>query len=382
MMAQNDNVVNENAQRLHRSGSTQVWSAQSGWESIVGRSRESIGRKRDDAHVRPTLRDVAAVAGVSFKTVARVINGEPGVRPETASRVMVAVRELGFRRNVIASEFAKGGSRDQIGLVIDDVSNPFYATIARAIEDVAATRGLQVVTASSDFDPQREHHIIGSFVSLRLRGLLIVPIGRDHRYLAREMRHGTAIVFLDRPQRHLRADTVLLDDYGGARAATEHLLVHGHRRIAVLSQSLDMHTMSERFRGYREALADASVELDEALVRYKLEDAEDARDALLEILALPTPPTAVFCANNRMTVGAIRTLRERQVHVAMVGFDELELADALATPLTVVRTDAAELGRQGAELLLKRMDGWAAEPQRIVLPTELIERGSGELLPS
>jgi len=338
-------------------------------------------RKHRGAKDRPTVRDVAEVAGVSFKTVSRVINGEPGVRPATAERVMTAVRELGFRRSVIAADFARGGSRNQIGLVIDDASNPFYATIARAIEDVAMTRDLQVVTASSDFDPEREHHIIESFVTQRLRGLLIVPIGRDHRYLAGEMRLGTAIVFLDRPQRHLRADTVLLDDYGGARTAIEHLLAHGHRRIAVLSQSLDMHTMSERFRGYREAMADAGVEVDATLIRNDLKDADDARGVVSAMFRDDDPPTAVFCANNRMSVGAIGALSENRGRVAVVGFDDLELADALAVPLTVVCTDAAQLGKTGAELLMKRMDGWSEPPQKVVLPTTLIERGSGEISP-
>jgi len=343
---------------------------------------EDESRERDGVNERPTLRDVAEVAGVSFKTVARVINGEPGVRPATAERVMAAVRQLGFRRNVVAADFARGGSRDQIGVVIDDISNPFYAAMARAIEDVARARGLQVIIASSDGEPEREHHIIDAFVAQRLRGLVIVPVGRDHRHLAREMQLGTAIVFLDRPQNRLRADTIVLDDYGGARTATAHLLSHGHQRVAFLSQTVDLYTMAERLRGYGDALLEGGVKLDEALVRRELVRAEDAHDAVLDLLADGARPTAIFCANNRMSVGAIRALREVHERVAVVGFDELELADALATPLTVVRADVGELGRRGAELLLKRMDGWDAKPQRIVLPAELIERGSGELDPN
>ncbi len=277
------------------------------------RCGRSTTRKRGKVKNRPTVRNVAEVAGVSFKAVSRVINDEPGVRPATA---------------------------------------------------------------------EREHHIIESFVAQRLRGLLIVPIGRDHRYLAREMRLGTAIVFLDRPQRHLRADTVLLDDYGGAHTATEHLMAHGHRRIAVVSQSLDMHTMSERFRGYHEAMADAGIEIDATLIRNDLKDARDARAVVSAMLEGDDPPTAIFCANNRMSVGAIGALRDIRSQVAVVGFDDLELADALAVPLTVVYTDAAALGKAGAELLMKRMDGWSEPPQKIVLPTTLIERGSGEISPA
>ncbi|MEA2026625.1 MAG: substrate-binding domain-containing protein, partial [Chloroflexota bacterium] len=185
-----------------------------------------------------------------------------------------------------------------------------------------------------------------------------------------------------RPQRYLRADTVLLDDYGGARTATEHLLAHGHRRIAVVSQSLDMHTMNERFRGYREAMADAGIEVDATLIRNDLKDAQDARGVVSAMFEGDDPPTAIFCANNRMSVGAIGALSENRSRVAVVGFDDLELADALAVPLTVVCADAAALGKAGAELLIKRMDGWSEPPQNVVLPTTLIERGSGEINPA
>jgi LacI family transcriptional regulator len=326
------------------------------------------------------MRDVAEVAGVSFKTVSRVINGESGVRPETAERVRAAVQTLGFRRNVIAADMARGGTRGQIGLVIDDVSNPFWARLTRTIEDAAAARGRQVIIASSDFEPDREHRIIESLVAQRLGGLVIVPVSHDHSYLARELELGTAIVFLDRPPGRLSADTVMLDDHGGAAAATKHLIAHGHRRIALLSQSMRIYTMAERYRGYRDALDAAGIEFDPAL-EAQAETAGEARAATLDLLALAAPPTAIFCANNRMSVGAVGAVSECGRCVALVGFDDIELAEALAVPLTVVRTDAAELGRFGAELLLRRMDGWDGPPQHITLPTSLVVRGSGEIGP-
>lgn len=327
---------------------------------------------------RPTMADVAAVAGVSLKTISRVVNHEPGVRPETAERVMAAILTLGFRPNVLAADFARGASRREIGLVIDDVSNPFWAKATRAIEDAAAARGRHVITASSDFMPEREHEIIDSLVAHRLGGLIIVPVGLDHSYLAREMELGTAIVFLDRPQRNLSADTITLDDQAGARTAVEHLLAHGHRRIALVAQSLLLYTMAERRRGYQQALLAAGVELDETL-EASASTVEDAREATLTLLRLPDPPTAIFCANNRMSVGVITALGDARHRVAVVGFDDLELAGALEVPLSVVRTDAAELGHAAAELLLRRMEGWSEPPQRITLPTTLVPRGSGEI---
>jgi len=327
------------------------------------------------------VRDVARIAGVSFKTVARVINGEPGVRPETAERVMTAVRELGFRRNVIAADFARGGSRNQIGLVIDDISNPFWARVTRAIEDVAVADGRQVLIASSDFEPEREHRIIDSLVAQRLGGLIIVPVGQDHSYLAREMELGTAIVFLDRPQGRLAADSITLDDYGGAKAAVEHLISHGHRRVGMLAQSMRIYTMTERYRGYRDALAHAGIAFEPSL-EAQAETAEEAQAATLQLLATERPPTALFCANNRMSVGAVAALVPSRQQLALVGFDDIELAEALALPLSVVRADATELGRASAELLLRRINGWDGPPQKLVLPTELVARGSGELSPA
>ena len=220
-------------------------------------------RARATGDGRPTVRDVAVVAGVSFKTVARVINGERGVRPATAERVMAAVRQLGFRRNVIAASLKRGVSQDAVGLVIDDVSNPFFATLTRAIEDVTWARGIQLIIASSDRDPKRERAVIDSLVAQRVGGLLVVPIGRDHRYLAREMRMGTAVVFLDRPQGHLRADTLTVENFEGSRTAVRHLLAHGHERVAVLTQSLAVHTTAERLRGYQAALIEAGLAMSE-----------------------------------------------------------------------------------------------------------------------
>jgi LacI family transcriptional regulator len=321
------------------------------------------------------------VAGVSFKTVARVINGEPGVRPDTAERVMAAVRQLGFRRNIVAASLKRGVSQDTIGLVIDDVSNPFFATLTRAIEDAAWKCGIHLIIASSDRDPERERAVIDSLVAQRVGGLLVVPIGRDHRYLAREMRMGTAVVFLDRPQGHLRADTLTVENFDGARMAVRHLVEHGHERIAVLAQSMGIHTMAERLRGYRAALSETGARPAERLVRYPVADVDGARLSAAALLADEAAPTAFFGCNNQMTVGIVKAMAAEGRRAAVVGFDDFELAEALSTPITVVRPDVREMGRLGAELLLRRMDGWTGAPQKIVLPVELVPRGSGELRP-
>jgi len=334
------------------------------------------------AESRPTMRDVATVANVSFKTVARVVHGEPWVRAETAARVNAAIRQLGYRPNDIASSLKRGVSRDTIGLVIADVANPFFSAIARAVEDVIRDRRLLIITASTDEDPERERTVIDMLVKQRVTGLLIVPAARDHRYLSREHRMGMPIVFMDRPAGKIRADTALVDSLGGARSAVDHLIAHGHHRIAIIGDRLAVHTMTERFAGYRAALTGAGLPIDPELVRFDCHSSADAEARVTELLALPSPPTAVFGANNRMTIGAALALAQQRRRVALVGFDDFELASALTPPISVVKVDTDDLGSTAARMLLRRLDGWTGVAERVVLSTRLVIRGSGEIRPS
>src|SRR5512133_986492 len=177
------------------------------------------------------MTDVAAAAGVSLKTVSRVVNTEPGVTAETEARVREAIEQLGFRRNYVARALRRGQRFRMLGLVIEDVANPFYSAIARGVEEVTRELDLLLSAASSDEDPARERELVQLFCERRIDGLLIVPAGDDHRYLLPELRLGMHAVFIDRPPGNIEADVVLLDNLGGAQAAAEHLLSRGHRRI-------------------------------------------------------------------------------------------------------------------------------------------------------
>ena len=331
------------------------------------------------------MRDVAVRAGVSIKTVSRVVNGEPGVAAITAARVADAVTALGFQRNDLARSLRQGGSSATLGLVIEDVANPFYSAIAQAVEAVARRRGYMVITGSCEEDPDRERDLVSALLRRRVDALLLVPAAAqpEHDWLMRELRDGTPVVFLDRPPRGLDADTVVLDNRGGARRAVEHLVRYGHRRIAFLSDAPWMVTAAERLDGYRSALAEAGVPLDEELVRVGSHDAAQAESAVRELLALPPGrrPTAIFAGNNRHTIGAVRALRGLEREIALVGFDDFELADLLAVPTTVVRHDAQHMGEHAARLAFARLDGDRGGPRHIVVETELVERGSGEVAP-
>ncbi len=329
--------------------------------------------------MRPTMHDVARHAGVSLKTVSRVVNAEVGVRPDTAAKVNSAIAALGFRRNDLARALRGGERTRSLGLVIKDVANPFYSQIARGVEEVARAHDLLVISGCSDEDPARERHLIRSLCERRVDGLLVVPSGGDHRYLIPELSMGTAAVFIDRPpEEAIAADVVLVDNVGGARTAVEHLIAHGHRRIAFLADLPGIFTARERRRGYDEALRARGVPVDESLVRVGEHDVAGAEAAMAGLLALDDPPTAVFTGNNRLTIGALRAVQAAGTGTALVGFDDFELADMLATPVTVVAYSPAEMGRRAAGLLCRRMAGEELPPQRVVLPAHLITRGSGE----
>jgi LacI family transcriptional regulator len=343
----------------------------------VAAPQERTGPARDGR--RPTMKDVATLAGVSLGTVSRVVNGDPG-RPDLAERVHEAVRLLGYQRDLTASTLRRADrSSASVGLLVSDVGNPFFAAVLRGVEDVARERGSVTVVASSDEDPQRERDLATALTSRRVDGLIVVPTGTDNSYL----RERLPLVFIDRPPRYLDADTVLTDNAGGAAAALAHLFRHGHTRVAFLGDRTGLHTASERLRGYRETLLAAGRTMEPVLVRLDLGSADASGAATLDLLDLPDPPTALLTGQNLITVGALRALRARarQHDVALVGFDDVPLADLLDPGVSVVAQQPVLLGRHAAELLFDRIDGYAGPSRSVVVPTELIERGSGELPP-
>ncbi|MGW3088212.1 LacI family DNA-binding transcriptional regulator [Streptomyces sp. NPDC001108] len=328
---------------------------------------------------RPTMKDVAARAGVGLKTVSRVVNSEPGVTSDTERRVQEAIEALGFRRNDSARVLRKGRTAS-IGLVLEDLADPFYGPLSRAVEEVARAHGALLINGSSAEDPEREQELVLALCARRVDGLIVIPAGDDHRYLEPEIRAGVATVFVDRPAGLIDADTVLCDSFGGAREGVAHLIAHGHRRIGFIGDQPHIHTAAERLRGYRAALAEAGTEAGDAWVSLGPTDPARVRDAAERMLSGPEPVTAIFAGNNRVTVTVVRVLAELKRRVALVGFDDIELADLLG--ITVVSQDAAAAGRTAAEHLFRRLDGAGHAPARVELPTRLVPRGSGELPPA
>ncbi|MGN9840026.1 LacI family DNA-binding transcriptional regulator [Nonomuraea sp. H19] len=333
---------------------------------------------------RPTMKQVAELAGVGMKTVSRVVNGEGRVSRATRSKVEAAIAATGYRRNEVARSMRgmrSGQSTGDIGLLLGDLTNPFFAAVASAVISVARARGYAVVLASADEDPQAERAAVDGLLGRQVAGLLIVPGGRDYRYLQPEIERGTPVVFVDRPGAGVEADEVVLDNAAGARMAVRHLVSYGHSRIgAIVAPS--RWTTTQRLRGFRDAMRAEVGSADPALIRrLSTGSVAEAERAARELLAMPDPPTAVFTTTGFMTQGLLRALGPRR-DVAVTGFDDFPLADMLPVPLTVVAGDPVSLGTVAAQTLFARFDGWTEPPARRVIRPTLVPRGSGEIRPS
>ncbi len=330
------------------------------------------------------MRDVAALAGVSLKTVSRVVNREAGVSPELIERVERAAEQLHYRPNLGARSLRRADGRTAtIGVVLDDLSNPFSAMLHRAIEEVARERGVAVLAGSADETIARERSLVGAFAARRVDGLILMPSGPDQSYLANELSSGTALVFVDRPPRAIDADAVLTDNHLGAVRCVEHLIAHGHREIAFLGDRRSIITAVERHQGYSEALGRAGLAAHPDHVMHDLAGIDDAERASLALLNRRHRPTALFTAQNLVSIGALRALRAMglQHHIAMAGFDDLPLADLIDPAVTVVAQNPHEIGRRAAGRLFARIDGDVSRPGRDIVATRLVIRGSGEIPP-
>lgn len=330
---------------------------------------------------RPSLAQVAALSGVSVKTASRALGGEPRVAADTRSRVREAADQLGYRLNGVARELRRGASTSTlVGLLIGDLANPFYSRLAGGLERELRMRGLQLITASTDEDPEWERRLADALLERRVRALVIASTATEHSHFAAEHRHGIPFVFVDRPPVDLAADTVLLDNHHGARLAGAHLSAAGHRRIGVVGDLSRLSTHRDRLDGFAEAMRAAGVA---NWADYLVENAHDvaaAERAVRDLLDRTPAPTALFTMNNRITLGALRALRGHPAPPALVGFDEVDLGDVLG--VSVVAHDPEDMGRQAAGLLLDRIDGHRGPARQVVIPTRLLARGSGERPPT
>ncbi|MCR4403885.1 MAG: LacI family transcriptional regulator [Candidatus Acetothermia bacterium] len=328
-----------------------------------------------------TIREVAEQAGVSVATVSYVINGTRRVAPDTLARVRRAMAELDYQPNSVAQSL-RTRTTHVIGVLVSDITNPFFATLVRGVEDAAVAAGYSLLVCNSDEDLIKGNAYMRLLLRRRMDGLLIAPVRDGASPAIQELaKRRMPFVFIDRRAAGVPADAVLSDNVGGAYQATRHLIERGHRRIGIVLGIPGATTTEERFAGYRQALEEAGIPFVEELVAWGGYRIEGGQRAAAQLLSRPEPPTAIFSTNNQMTVGVLRELFLRRIpipdKVAVVGFDDLELAEMVIPPLTVVAQDPYEIGQRAFELLLERLDDPGAGGSReIRVPVELRVRGS------
>lgn len=328
---------------------------------------------------KPTMNDVARVARVGTMTVSRVLNGSANVTEETAKRVYHAIEKLGYRPNEMARALRSLKSRT-IGLIVPYLYDPFFATCAHAVNMVAREHGYSVILTTSNEDPATEYAEVQSMLQRHVEGLLIIPADIRRSRVSQSEFSGTHIVTLDRPVHDARIDSVQVQNQSGAKRAVQHLIQqHGHKRIFFLGFNKNLYTVRARFEGYRRAMQEARLDPEST---FDCLSEEATAEIVANQLSGKNPPTAFFTANNLTTRYTLRALIESGVpvpeEVALIGFDDFELAEILHPTLTVVRQPASELGRVAANLLFDRIkrDEFPEEGSRIVLPVELVIRRS------
>jgi len=325
---------------------------------------------------RITLKDVAALAGVSIKTASRALAGESGVNVQTLATIKSAAKKLDYRPNRLAQQLRGGHATHAMALHIGELHNPFHSEVAAGVESVLRPHGFDIFIASTNEDVDTEKHLIENFIERSVEGIFILPASQDHFYLENERRRGTPIIFLDRPPVNVLADSVTLDNRKATQDAIEYLFNEGHENIAVLADAESVWTARERITGVRDAYNGKKIQINESLIINGVTAPDAILETLTQLLALPKDraPTAILALNNQITIGVISALQKLKKPLGLVGFDDFDLAEVLST--TVVRHSPFELGRQGALLALDRLENPNRKPSHIVMQAELVDRGS------
>ncbi|WP_144671589.1 LacI family DNA-binding transcriptional regulator [Arthrobacter sp. U41] len=353
----------------------------------------------------PTITDVAAAAGVGRATVARTLGNYGSVSDATRAKVMLAAERLGYKPNALARSMTTGITKT-LGIVVADVANPFFTGVLKGISETAKLAGYDAIILSTDEKLQLEQDAVGVLLAKQVDGLIVASAAGRHDdilHLTGAMERGIPVVLIDRLVDSLDTDSVVIDNREAARSAVDSLIQNGHRRIAfawgpvTLSPATDLEQMhrilddtlwsdGERLRGYLDALNDAGIPFDTALVTHVLKNEGQATRAISGMLALADPPTAIFTTETEATIGALHALQARNLRllkdVSLIGFDDSPWAAVMEPPLTMIRQPVRELGAVATQQLIARINGDVSAPSRHVLPSTLIARSSDGPVPS
>lgn len=330
-----------------------------------------------------TIRDVARLARVSISTVSRVQSGAASVKPETKERVLQALRQLDYQPDDVARSMVMKRTHT-IGVVIPDITNPFFPSVIKGIEDLARKRGYSTILCNTDESPEEEQKAIRMLRQKRVDGLVITTADENGKQIRKAVADGLPVVLVDRKAEGCDLDVVLIDNVLGAYQAARHLILQGHKKIGVIAGPQSVTPGRERLKGFQTALREYGVQFEE---RYtKIGDFREESGYALgrQLLESPKPPTAIFSCNNLMTIGLLKAILERGLRIgtdiAVVGFDDIEIATMLNPPITVVARPMYKMGTLACDLLMERIEGTGpADGRSVILIPELVVRGSCRL---
>jgi LacI family transcriptional regulator len=327
-----------------------------------------------------TIKDVAREAGVSVGTASQAVRESPAVRAATRRRVQAVAKRLRYQPSAVARGLVTRRTHT-VGLLISDIANPFFIRAVRAIEDGAQANGYNVILCNTDEDPAKETQYLRVLIEKRVDGIILATTAGSLQAVRDVRWRRIPLVLFDRELPGMAADTVKVDGVSGGRLATEHLFHLGHRRIAIIHGPVVRSTGAERLQGYLNALAAAGLRPDPALIREGNFKQDSGRALAHALLRVTPPPTALFCTNNLMTVGALQTLQEQGVRIpadlSLIGYDDMEWWTLTDPPLTTVGQPVSELGREAMRLLLAQIAApGRRRRQRVVLKPELLVRES------
>ncbi len=329
--------------------------------------------------VKTTIYDVASKAGVSIATVSKVINGTGRISEKTRKHVLNVMEELKYQPSMVASALS-GKNTYTIGLTLPDLANPYFAEIARAVEDRGRELGFHVLICSTDNDPEKEDKYFSVLMQKRVDGIVIASRTKKDTYLKSMVKDHIPLTMIAREMPSFAVPAVMVDDYLGGYQAGSHLTAQGHRRIAVMAEDLNDTSSRERMRGCKQAMLDEGLTQECGLEAVGGFTVESGKAAMHELLGSEEPPTAVFACNDILAIGAIQAARERGMRVpedlSVVGFDNTILASIIDPPLTTVAQPIQEIGKQAVDLLLQEIRGEQVPRQRVVLMPDLVVRGS------
>ena len=337
--------------------------------------------RKQSSSGRVTIKDIAHEAGVSFGTISNVINGNVTVRPATRKRVLDAIRALGYQPSMLARSLRQNRTA-MIGMVIPDITNPFFPAVVRGVEDVAFQNSFRLVLCNTDNDSDKEEAYLRELQSYRTAGLILIPSEHSNSRIrqAATLSSNVPAVCLDRCPENWTGDSVTVNNIEGVFAATNHLVRLGHRAIAMIIGSLQLRNAIARLEGFRSAMKKAKLQVNPEYVQEGRFDRSSGYEKMRILLQQRPQPTAVVCGNDLIALGVLSALRDAGLRcpqdVSVVGFDDIEVTGLTNPSLTTVFQPGYQMGARGAALLIKRMQAPHHPAQNIVLPTELKVRHS------